>query len=158
MAGVGGYQRPTNPAPVSGPGKFSQRTDGGPSVDNAKQAARYISGGAYGEGKELENLQTSAPMSAAPSMPTRPVFDVNSLPPLPEGIVPLSEPTKRPDEPITAGVPFGEGINAPSRINPLVNNFDENEDAVAKVIRATYAQYPSPVLGRLIQRLDEEGR
>ena len=30
MAGKGGYQAPSSPASVSGPGKYSQRTDGGP--------------------------------------------------------------------------------------------------------------------------------
>lgn len=156
MAGVGGYQRPTNPAPISGPGKFSQRTDGGPSVDNAKQAARYISGGAYGEGKDLENLQTSAPMSAAPSVPQE-NFNAMSLPPLPEHIVPLSAPTQRPDEPITAGVPFGEGINTPSPITPLVDNQIQS-DIVAQTIRSTYAKYPSPELGMLVNKLNNEGR
>ena len=54
MAGKGGYQRPTNPAVSSGPGALAQRTDGGPA---SKQAARYMSGGEYGEGQELMNLQ-----------------------------------------------------------------------------------------------------
>lgn len=156
MAGVGGYQKPTNPAAFSGVGAQSQRTDGGPSMDE-KQAARYISGGSYGEGKDLMNIQQSAPMNAAPTTP-RPAFDASMLPPLPEGITPLRALTQRPDEPITAGAPFGEGPNTTEPIIPLINNFDANEDTVAKTIRATYAQFPSPALGRLVQQLNEEGR
>ena len=41
--GRGGYRAPSNPAPVSGPGALSQRTDGG-----ATQPATYISGLPYG--------------------------------------------------------------------------------------------------------------
>jgi len=59
--GQGGYRQPSNPAPVSGPGALSQRTDG--------QGARYMSGGQYGEGQELMELQTSAPMSKAAPQP-----------------------------------------------------------------------------------------
>lgn len=36
--GRGGYRRPTNPAPVSGPGELSQRTDGGPPMPPMPQA------------------------------------------------------------------------------------------------------------------------
>ena len=59
--GHGGDRVPANPAPVSGPGAMSRRTDG--------QGARYMSGGQYGEGQELMDLQTSAPMSKAPAQP-----------------------------------------------------------------------------------------
>jgi len=47
MAVQGGYREPSNPAPVSGPGALSQRTDGGPT-----QGAKYISGLPYGQGQE----------------------------------------------------------------------------------------------------------
>ena len=42
---AGGYQQPTNPAPVSGPGALSKRTDG------AGQPAQYMSGLPYGQGQ-----------------------------------------------------------------------------------------------------------
>jgi hypothetical protein len=100
--GHGGDRVPANPAPVSGPGAMSRRTDG--------QGARYMSGGQYGEGQELMDLQTSAPMSKAPAQPRmrqgRPagqIVDEGARP------TPLFAPTERPDEPITAGAPFGPG-------------------------------------------------
>ena len=100
--GHGGDRVPANPAPVSGPGAMSRRTDG--------QGARYMSGGQYGEGQELMELQTSAPMSKAPAQPrmrqSRPAGQI-----VEEGArpTPLFAPTERPDEPITAGAPFGPG-------------------------------------------------
>ena len=60
----GGYQRPSNPAPVSGPGKLSRRTDGGPT-----QGAKYMGGGQYGESTQLMQQQQAAPMSAAAKTP-----------------------------------------------------------------------------------------
>jgi len=104
----GGYRKPAQPAPVSGPGAMSQRTDG--------QPARYMAGGEYGEGQELMELQTSAPMSNAPS-PT-PSRARKGAAPSAGGMSPpaLFAPTERPDEPITAGAPFGTGAgpaNAP---------------------------------------------
>jgi hypothetical protein len=86
----GGYRKPENPAPVSGPGALSQRTDGGPS-----QPATYISGLPYGEGQATYDQQTAAPMSSAQE-------------PMAE-ITPLMAPTSRPNEPITSGVNTGAG-------------------------------------------------
>jgi hypothetical protein len=108
----GGYRRPSNPAPVSGPGALSRRTDG--------QGARYMAGGEYGEGQEMMDLQTSAPMSKAPEQPrmrqprsSRQVVEEGMRP------TPLFAPTERPDEPITAGAPFGPGPSpAPRRRTP----------------------------------------
>ena len=98
----GGYRRPSSPAPVSGPGALSQRTD--------SQGAKYMAGGEYGEGQEMMDLQTSAPMAKAPELPgmrgsrsARQVVDAGMRP------TPLFAPTERPDEPITAGAPFGPG-------------------------------------------------
>ena len=91
MAQQGGYREPSNPAPISGPGALSQRTDGGPT-----QPARYMSGLPYGEGQQNYDNQVAAPMAGNPvpqmEMPT-----------------PLTAPTARPNEPITAGVNIGDG-------------------------------------------------
>jgi hypothetical protein len=100
--GQGGYRRPSNPAPVSGPGAMSQRTDTG-------QGARYMAGGEYGEGQEMMDLQTSAPMSSGPSSrQPRPSRGRGGAPQGPP-VTPLFAPTERPDEPVTAGAPFGPG-------------------------------------------------
>ena len=59
MALQGGYRKPENPAPSSGPGALSQRTDGGPA-----QGAKYIPGLPYGQGQETYAKQTAAPAPA----------------------------------------------------------------------------------------------
>jgi hypothetical protein len=93
MAQQGGYRKPENPAPASGPGALSQRTDGGPT-----QGAKYMSGMPYGQ--NTMDQQTAAPMAAGQSAPTVPAM---------EPITPLMAPSSRPDEPITAGINRGEG-------------------------------------------------
>ena len=99
----GGYRKPSNPAPVSGPGQLSRRTDGGPT-----QGAKYVSGLPYGEGQEFYDLQTSAKMSASPTAQT-PTFPANGASGGSPSLVPLSAPTQRPDEPVTAGADAGPG-------------------------------------------------
>ena len=116
--GQGGYRQPSNPAPVSGPGALSQRTDG--------QGAKYMAGGQYGEGQEMMDLQTSAPMSKAPEQPRmrqprsgRQVVEEGMRP------TPLFAPTERPDEPITAGAPFGPGPG-PKRVSQPAQSVAES--------------------------------
>jgi hypothetical protein len=98
--GRGGYRRPASPAPVSGPGSLSRRTDGGPS-----QPVRTPSGGAYGERQALEQMQQAAPLSASPG------GDVGApqAADLTADLVGFDAPTQEPDTPVTAGAPGGEG-------------------------------------------------
>lgn len=94
----GGYRKPNNPAPVSGPGALSRRTDGGA---GSKQAMQEIRTGKYGESKAIMEQQQGAPLAGNPT-PTP------SVPKVPG----LMEPTQRPQEPVTAGMPFGAGSSA----------------------------------------------
>jgi len=77
----------------SGPGKFAKRTD--------RQGAKQLPNAAYGEQKDFQNIQAGAPMSrtAQAPAPRNPMAD----------IIPLNAPTRRPDEPVTAGVDAGPG-------------------------------------------------
>lgn len=88
----GGYQKPSNPAPVSGPGALSRRTDGG----GAGQPQQKLANAAYGEQKAFGEIQAGAQMARA------------QRPPMPQ-VTPIGAPTMRPDEPITAGAPVGPG-------------------------------------------------
>jgi hypothetical protein len=106
MAGPnGGYREPNNPAPVSGPGQLSQRTDGGP-----QQVQADMSGMPYGENAEFNTMQSMAPMSASPSARS-PRASAQQAKSAGGGMsaTPLFAPTQRPDEPVTAGAPFGPG-------------------------------------------------
>ena len=98
--GHGGYRQPSEPAPVSGPGALSKRTDG--------QGAKYMAGGEYGEGQEMMDLQTSAPMAKTETVP-RPRGGRQAAAPAGVMPTPLFAPSERPDEPLTAGAPFGPG-------------------------------------------------
>jgi hypothetical protein len=145
----GGYRKPGNPAPVSGPGALSRRTDGGPT-----QGAKPIAAnGQYGERKALQQMQTAAPMQGnpVPSMPT-PSLPASPQPAMPpEPITNLFAPTERPEEPLTSGVPFGPGSNIPPALASA-------QDDVAAQIRAAYAMYPNEDLYRLVMALEAEGR
>lgn len=105
MAERGGYRKPNNPAPVSGPGKLSRRTDGGP---GSKQAMKEIRTGKYGESKQLMEQQRGASMAGAPT-PT-PKVQAPAQRNMPK-VTSLFSPTERPNEPVTAGMSFGPGSN-----------------------------------------------
>lgn len=105
----GGMRRPQNPAPVSGPGQLSRRTDGGP-----QQVQAAMSGMPYGENMEFDAIQASAPMSASPSATSPRARQRQARTAGREaGATPLMSPTQRPDEPVTAGAPFGPGEGPP---------------------------------------------
>jgi hypothetical protein len=104
----GGYRRPANPAPVSGPGKLSRRTDGGPSSKSAVQGVREMSGGGkYGERKALEEAQSGAPMAGNPVSVTTPAMPSSA--PVGGPATGLFDPSQRPNEPVTSGLPVGPG-------------------------------------------------
>jgi len=98
----GGYRKPSQPAPASGPGRLSRRTDGGPG-----QKQRDLPNAGYGEGQDFSQIQSGAPLNLAPgalgpsaSGPTGSPVDV----------VPFGSPSMRPGEPVTAGAPLGDGM------------------------------------------------
>lgn len=111
MVGVGGYQAPRNPAPVSGPGKLARRTDGGPA-----QKIMHPEGLPYGENQALADQQRAAPMAQSPSVPTMPVS-----PPSGPELTGFSDPTTRPGEPVTAGSPMGAGPGPEALMGPYGN-------------------------------------
>lgn len=89
----GGYQQPTNPAPVSGPGALSQRTDGG-ATEGMTQPVQEYTGLPYGQNKSVNDSQGASSMAGDPFR--SPLLD-------------LMAPSTRPDEPITAGINSGPG-------------------------------------------------
>jgi len=102
MAQQGGYRQPSNPAPVSGPGALSRRTDGGPmdgmTPPAPTQGAKYMPGMGYGKGGNMQQQQ-GAPLAGAPTPPVPPA-------------VPLAAPTMRPNEPVTTGINSGPGAGS----------------------------------------------
>ena len=94
-------------AGVSGPGKFSKRTDG-LSFESTE----------YGSGVENAANKAGAPLATTPDV--RPTSR-SEMGMAPSQITPLYAPSERPGEPITSGIAMGEGpgpevlgINAPN--------------------------------------------
>lgn len=89
----GGYRRPNDPAPVSGAGRLSQRTDGGPAD---RQPMRNLPDAKYGEQKDFQQIEGGAPMAKAQQAPQ-------------PQLVGLNEASAHPDVPVTAGADAGAG-------------------------------------------------
>lgn len=100
MATQGGYRKPGTPAPVSGPGALSRRTDG-----------RVAEGYAYGMNKQINEQAASAPMAKASQPRPASASKMMSASPLP-AITPITAETMDPNDPITNGVPVGPGANS----------------------------------------------
>lgn len=133
MAQQGGYRKPANPAPVSGPGALSQRTDSGPT-----QGAKYMPGMPYGENTMPQ--QTAAPMAgkaepAPMEMPT-----------------PLMAPTGRPKEPITTGVDIGDGPGS-----EVMGSYPNKSYSIADTIKQLIPYDPSGDAELIYRKLIDEG-
>jgi hypothetical protein len=110
---------PARPAAVSGPGALSQRTDGNPA-----QKLASLPDAKYGEQSAYRDLQQQAPLPTAQGAPS-PSSQGQAPSQWRDGgaardaVVPMSAPTQRPGEPVTAGAAFGPGPGtAALGINP----------------------------------------
>lgn len=139
----GGYQKPGKPAPVSGPGRKSQRTDGGPG-----QKMRELPDAQYGEAQTFRDLQRQAPLAQAG--PAGGGAPVPAGAPVPSPI-PFDAPTQNPGEPVTAGNPMGPGPGPAgggppkddlSRFKPLIPilQIQANKPGASQELR-TFLQY-----------------
>jgi hypothetical protein len=102
--GHGGYRAPSNPAPVSGPGSLSRRTDGGPGAKKAPIAQLPDAG--YGEQAQFRSIQQGAPIQKVESPGQGAPGGASGGGPLPP---PLDAPSTRAGEPVTSGVDMGAG-------------------------------------------------
>lgn len=109
----GGYRRPTNPAPASGPGRLSKRTDGGPG-----QKLMVANGLDYGERQQTLAQERTTPMSQADPISPMDLSAPSAGSPATAGPaaqamdfggVGFGGPSTRPNEPITHGVDIGPG-------------------------------------------------
>lgn len=96
-------------AGVSGPGKFSKRTDG-LSFESTE----------YGSGVENAANKAGAPLAKTPDVRGARASEVRAA--AQEAVTPLYAPTQRPDEPVTAGIPMGAGPG------PEVLGINTNQD------------------------------
>jgi hypothetical protein len=112
----------------------------------AMMAAR---GQTYGKRKEQEDAQRAVPMRRSP------VEVQGSQPPRPVPAAPgsLTAPSARPDEPITAGAPFGEGPGPEMMPMPIAPATGEVGDLVERV-RSIASRFPNPALLGLLAELE----
>lgn len=85
-------------AGVSGPGKFSKRTDG-----------LSFQSTEYGSGVENTAAKAGAPLAKTPDVRPTSRSEMGMAPSQLEPITSLYAPSQRPDEPITSGIAMGDG-------------------------------------------------
>lgn len=151
MAEHGGYRKPANPAPVSGPGAHSRRTDGGPA-----QVISTAPDQTYGDAKQQHADQAIAPMGGAEPLPAAP--NVPATPPNAGGRTPYSggpfnAPSNRPGEPVTTGVPIGPGASPAAM--PNVNA--QPTGAMTQMLQQMSATDTTGVLAALLQAASNRG-
>ena len=94
---------PMNPkAGVSGPGKYSVRTD------NLQMGST-----SYGEGVDTAAIKSGAPLSTTPDQRPMPAAEVREAA-MQAPITGLYDPSSRPNEPITNGIDMGAGAGSSS--------------------------------------------
>ena len=101
-------------AGVSGPGKFSKRTDG-----------LSFQPDTYGAGVENAANKAGAPLARTPDVRGARASEIRATA---QGapVTPLYAPSQRPEEPVTAGIPMGAGPGP--EILGINNNLDTQED------------------------------
>ena len=112
---------PMNPkAGVSGPGKFSVRTD-----------KLNMGSTGYGEGVETTAIKSGAPLGVTPDVkgqaPSKFREELTQAP-----VTELFAPTTRPGEPVTAGIDLGPG--APAKALMMQKSVTKTSDTLAKML------------------------
>jgi len=125
----GGYQEPSNPAPVSGPGALSQRTDGGPS-----QAPMYMPGmkSLGSTGREQMAQQQGAALYEAPSATGGGSMIESNLP----AVTPITAMTALPDQSIADGTPAFGGMGPEALNLPLQEDTDLDKQRLMSYLPA----------------------
>jgi hypothetical protein len=130
-------------AGVSGPGKYSVRTD-----------KLTMGSTSYGEGVETQAIKSGAPLSKTADTRPIPASRLRE-----QAVTSLYAPTERPDEPITAGIDQGAGagsdalmINQPDDFT----NFNANIQSYTPVLSYIASlQNTSPETRRAIRQLKD---
>lgn len=147
----GGYHPPANPAPVSGPGAHSKRTDG--------QSISTAPGQDYGDAKQQALAQQTAPMAASAPLPQAP--DIPDPSGQTQGQVasaysggPFGGPSARPGEPVTHGVDIGPGGGS-AFLNlgngAPQNSFAQTDGSMTRLLGQLSASDTTGVLADLLQ-------
>lgn len=110
--------------------------------DLSTQRVQAMPSRQYGSGARQERAQQAVPLPQE-----------NPLPPPGDPTVAINAPTARPDEPITAGMPFGPGPGPEAMPQPGIT-----VDNAAAIVRGLYQQYQYPELLDIVRELEDQGR
>ena len=116
-----------------------------------RQAAQSITGGAYGENKALNEIQTQVPLAATETPAASSMGGAIAAGAMPTRN--FNTPNPNVDQDVTYGAGFGPGPG-----NEVLPVPPTAPDETATLIRQLIALYPDPDLVRLGQRLDYEKR
>jgi hypothetical protein len=107
---------------VSGPGKFSSRTDLPPSSG-------------YGDGVQTAEIVGGAPLASSPDVRGATNTQLRAAgQSAPAPLTPLFAPTQRPDEPITAGIDMGPGAGSDALMMKSLMAQDKLSNTLAKML------------------------
>jgi len=123
---------------------YANRTDlNNPAQRVARQA---VPGQTYGEATRQMEAQRAVPMAAAPT-------DVTPRPrPVPGTLGSLARRTERPNEPITAGAPFGPGMGPEA-----MGMASTTSDPALDELRMIFQMFPNDDLADLLDSYYREG-
>ena len=132
---------PMNPkAGVSGPGKYSVRTD-----------KLELGSTAYGEGIETQAILSQSPLAKTSDVRPTPTSSTK------QPVTPLYAPTERPNEPGTTGIDLGPGAGSDSLMMnqpPDYTNFNTNIQSYTPVLsHVASLENTSPETRRAIRQL-----
>ena len=105
----------------------------------------------YGMRLAQQKAQQAVPMGQSPTTVASPAQPQRRV--APGSLTPLTAPTARPNEPITAGADFGPGPN--SAVMGMIPQIGSKDDLAMRV-RAIASQFPSAALLGLVAELESQ--
>jgi hypothetical protein len=143
----GGYRKPNDPAPVSGPGKFSKRTDGQPKKVESLDSPDMQ----YGDRQMIEAAQSAAPLRGAAGGGTGRRLQGEAMGGggLPSFMFDME--SANPGEPVTTGLDRGAGAG------PEVLDAAQAPDDIREVVLDFLAtEFQNPTAMKHLSALREE--
>lgn len=120
-------------------------------------APKVASGQAYGQRQAQEQVLSTIPSQGGGGGPLRggsvdPAATLAAAQQFqPPPVTGMGEPSERPGEPVTAGLPIGAGPG------PEVMGGMTGTEPALETLRAIYMQYPSETIRELIEDMEAEG-